>query len=82
VDGLRTALIKYSPEFVRVLTEKLMIYGLGRGAEYYDMPLMRSIVHGAARDNYKFSSFVVGLVKSDPFQMNMKQAQNESRASK
>ena len=82
VVGLRTALIKYSPEFVRVLTEKLMIYGLGRGAEYYDMPLMRSIVHESARSNYRFSSFVLGLVKSDPFQMNMKQAQNESRASR
>ncbi len=82
VASLRNALVKYSPEFARVITEKLMIYGLGRGTEYYDMPLMRSIVHEAAHSNYRFSSFVLGIVKSDPFQMNMKQAQNETRASR
>lgn len=82
VVGLRTALVKYSPQFVRLITEKLMIYALGRGTEYYDMPLMRSIVHQAEPSNYKFSSLVMGVVKSDAFQMNMKQAQNETRASR
>ena len=72
VKGLRTALTKYSPEFVRVITEKLMIYGLGRGTEYFDMPLVRSIVHDAEKSNYKFSSLVLGVVKSEPFQMNQK----------
>ena len=47
-----------------------MIYGLGRGTEYYDMPLVRSIVHEADAINYRFSSFVLGVVKSEPFQMN------------
>jgi len=82
VASLRAALVKYSPEFERVLTENLMIYALGRGTDYYDMPLIRSIIHEAARNNYRFSSFVLGIVKSEPFQMNMKQAQNETRASR
>jgi len=75
LDGpkaMREALLRYSPQFVRVIAEKLMIYGLGRGTEYYDMPLIRSIVHGAERNNYKFSSLVLGVVKSDAFQMNQK----------
>ncbi len=72
VAGLRGALVKYSPQFVRVITEKLMIYGLGRGTEYFDMPLVRSIVHDSEKTNYKFSSLVLGVVKSEPFQMNQK----------
>ena len=57
-----------------------MIYGLGRGTEYYDMPLMRSIVHEAEPNNYKFSSLVLGVVKSEPFQMNMKAGRRTKRA--
>jgi hypothetical protein len=72
VTGLRSALVKYSPQFVRVVTEKLMIYALGRGTEYYDMPLVRSIVHDAEKDRYRFGSLVLGVVKSAPFQMNEK----------
>ena len=49
-----------------------MIYALGRGTEYYDMPLIRSIVHDAERISTSFSSLVLGVVKSEPFQMNMK----------
>src|SRR5579871_6702847 len=45
LKGLREALVRYTPQFVRVVTEKLLIYALGRGTEYYDMPLVRSIVH-------------------------------------
>jgi hypothetical protein len=72
VTDLRNALVKYSPQFVRVVTEKLMIYALGRGTEYYDMPLVRSIVHAADKDNDRFSALVIGVVKSQPFQMNQK----------
>jgi hypothetical protein len=72
VADLRGALVKYSPQFVRVVTEKLMIYALGRGTEYYDMPLVRSVVHNAEKDKYRFSSLVIGVVKSQPFQMNQK----------
>jgi hypothetical protein len=82
VEGLRSALLRYSPQFVRVATEKLMIYALGRGTEYFDMPLIRSIVHEAQRNNYKFSSLVLGVVKSEPFQMNGKlQISSEAKPS-
>jgi mono/diheme cytochrome c family protein len=86
VTGLRQALVRYAPQFVRVMTEKLLIYSLGRGTEYYDMPLVRSIVHDAERNHYRFSSFVLGVVKSEPFQFNSKlqvNAQNtQERASR
>jgi hypothetical protein len=75
VTGLRQAFLKYSPQFVRMLTEKLLIYALGRGTDYYDMPLVRSIVHKAEKDNYRFSSLILGIVESDPFQMNQKPAE-------
>ena len=66
-------LVRRSDQFARVVTEKLMTYALGRGVEYQDMPLVRSIVHDSAGGNYKFSSMVMGIVKSPAFQMNMKQ---------
>jgi hypothetical protein len=72
VTGLRDALIRNKAQFVRVIAEKLMIYGVGRGTEYFDMPEIRSIVHDAEKNNYKFSSLVLGVVKSDQFQMNQK----------
>jgi hypothetical protein len=62
-------LLKHPEQFVETLTEKLMIYGLGRPLEYYDMPAVRKIVREAARDNYRFSSIVMGIVRSAPFQM-------------
>jgi hypothetical protein len=74
VAGLREVAIRYSPQFVRVATEKLLAYGLGRGAEHFDMPLVRSIVRDAAPSNYRFSSLVLGVVKSRQFQMNVKTA--------
>ena len=70
--GLRQYLLRYSPQFVRVVTEKMLTYALGRGAEYYDMPTVRSIVKGAAADNYKLNSLIIGIVKSPPFQMNIR----------
>jgi len=72
VKGLREALLRYSPQFVRVITEKLLIYAMGRGTEPSDMPAVRSIVRDAERGNYKFSSLVLGVVKSEQFQMNQK----------
>jgi mono/diheme cytochrome c family protein len=72
LKGLREAMLRYSPQFVRVATEHLMTYALGRGVEYYDMPTLRSIVHTSAKDNYRFSSLVLGVVRSEQFQMNMK----------
>ncbi len=72
VTDLREALVRYSPQFLRTLTEKLMTYGLGRGVESGDMPVVRAIVHDAERNQYRFSSLIMGIVKSDPFQMNRK----------
>jgi hypothetical protein len=55
------------------MTEKLMTYALGRGVEYYDMPAIRAIVRDAARNDYRFSSLVLGVVKSTPFEMRRSQ---------
>jgi len=70
---LRETLLRYSPQFVRFVTEKLMTYGLGRGVEYYDMPVIRSIVKSAESENYRFSALVLGIVKSPAFQRRVKQ---------
>ncbi len=83
VDGvasLRDALVRRSDQFMRVVTEKMLTYALGRGIEYQDMPLVRSIVRDSARSNYKFSSIVLGIVKSPPFQTNMKVARQQPGA--
>src|SRR5262249_31780100 len=77
VDGvvtLRQALLKRPEMFVGTLTEKLLTYGLGRRLTYHDQPVVREIVRGAAADNYKFSSLVLGIVHSAPFQMRTKAA--------
>jgi hypothetical protein len=73
--GLQQALLRYSPQFVRVVTEKLLTYALGRRVDYYDMPTIRAIVREAEPDNNRFSSLVLGIVKSAPFQMNVKPAE-------
>ena len=54
------------------VTEKLLTYALGRGVEYQDMPVVRAIVREAARNDYRFSALIEGIVKSEPFQMNRK----------
>jgi predicted GTPase len=56
------------------MTEKLLTYALGRGLEYYDRPAVRAIVSSAGRDRYRFSSLVMGIVTSVPFQMRTKPA--------
>ena len=70
--SLREVILSHPDQFVRTMTEMLMTYGLGRGLEYYDMPTVRSVVKDAARTNYRFSSMVLGVVKSAPFQMKTK----------
>jgi cytochrome c5 len=75
VDGvasLRQALLKRPDVFVGTLTEKLLTYALGRGLDYYDMPAIRGIVREASAQNSQFSSLVLGVVKSVPFQMRVK----------
>lgn len=66
---LRQALLKHPEYFVGTLTEKLLTYALGRPLEYYDMPVVRGIVEGAAGSDYRFSSLIAGIVKSEPFEM-------------
>ena len=69
VDGLRQALLNHPDLFVTTFTEKLLIYALGRGLEYYDAPAVRAITRAAAAENHRFSSLILGIVKSTPFQM-------------
>ena len=80
VVDLRNALLRYSPQFARVVTEKLLTYALGRGVEYQDMPVVRAIVRDAARNNYRFSTLIEGIVNSEPFQMNRKPEQTLTAA--
>jgi mono/diheme cytochrome c family protein len=75
VVGLRGMLVRYSDQFVRVVTEKLLTYALGRGVDDADMPTVRSIVRGAEPSRYQFSTVVSGIVKSDSFQMNQKEVE-------
>jgi hypothetical protein len=76
--SLRDALVRYSDQYVRVVTEKLLTYAIGRGTEAAEMPVVRSIVRGAAGSNYRFSDLVLGIVKSVPFQMNTKETTTAS----
>jgi hypothetical protein len=76
--GLRTALQRYSPQFVRMFVEKLMTYAIGRGIEYSDMPTVRAIARDAERQNQRFSAIVLGVVRSAQFQMREKAAETDS----
>ena len=69
IDGLENALMARPELFVTALTENLMTFALGRGVEYYDAPATRKIVRDAEKDKYRFSSLILGIVKSVPFQM-------------
>jgi hypothetical protein len=71
VDGLEGALLRRPDLFVGAFTEKLLTYASGRGVEYYDAPTVRAIVREARADNFRMSSIVLGVVKSQPFQMRM-----------
>jgi mono/diheme cytochrome c family protein len=66
--GLRAALLKYKDAVVLSFTERLMTYALGRRVEWYDMPTVRSIARDAAKNDYKMSSFINGVIKSAAFQ--------------
>jgi len=69
IPGLRKMLLEHSDEYVATVTEKLLMYAVGRNLQYYDAPAVREIARGAARDKYTLSSLVLGIVKSAPFQM-------------
>lgn len=72
LDGpvsLREAILKHSDSYVTNFTENLMAYGLGRIVDYRDEPFVRAVVHEAGKNDDRFTSFVLGIVKSVPFQM-------------
>jgi hypothetical protein len=69
VGGLKRALLNRPELFVTTVTEKMLTYALGRGMEFYDAPAVRAIAREARSDDYRFSSLVLGIVKSAPFQM-------------
>ena len=73
-SDLRKILTAHPEIFAGVVTERLMTYALGRGVEYYDMPVVRAIVRDAGKDDYKFSALLKGIAKSVPFQMKIKKA--------
>lgn len=73
-SSLRQALANRPEAFIGTMTDKLLMYGIGRETKYYDMPVVRAVMHDAARDQYRFSDLVLGIVKSAPFQMKMKEA--------
>ena len=68
--GLKKLLLSsYRDDFIATITEKLLTYALGRGLEYYDKPVVRSIARQAARDDYRLSAVIMAIVESTPFQM-------------
>jgi len=68
-SALRQMIVSKPAVFVGTMTEKMLTYALGRGLEYHDMPAVRSIVRDAGRSDYRFTSIVLGVVRSVPFQM-------------
>jgi hypothetical protein len=73
-DTLRAALLSRFDVFARTLSEKLLTYGLGRALRPGDMPAVRGIAREASKDDYRFSSIILGIVNSEPFQMRRKAA--------
>jgi mono/diheme cytochrome c family protein len=80
VAGLEDALLSRPELFAGALTEKLLTFALGRGVEYYDAPAVRKIVRDAAKGGYRFSSLILGIVKSTPFQMRRGAVQEPARS--
>jgi len=71
---LRDALMRRPIPLVRAFTTNLLAYAMGRRVEYYDQPAIRAIVREAEKDDYRLSSFILGVVKSAPFQMKRAEA--------
>jgi mono/diheme cytochrome c family protein len=82
IDGLENALLARPDLFVSTLTENLLTFALGRGVEYYDAPAVRKIVKDAEKDDYRFSSLILGIVKSAPFQMRRAEMNEAALAGK
>ncbi len=84
MDGpiaLRNAILKHTDAFVLSFTENLMTYALGRRVEFYDMPAVRQIIREAAKNENKTSAFILGVVKSNAFQMSRAEKGETTEAS-
>ena len=79
VAGLRQVMQEHSGEFVYRMTERLFTYSLGRGSDWYDAPAIRAAVKSARKDDYKFSSLLMGIVQSTPFQMRLAQDKDQDQ---
>jgi hypothetical protein len=81
LDGpasLRAALLSHQDVFLETFTENLMTYALGRRVEYFDMPAIRAIARGAAKNDNRMSAFILGIVNSGAFQMTRAEAHRET----
>ena len=78
--GLKKALLSHPESFVTTVAEKLLMYAIGRNVQYFDEPAVRAIVGQSAKDNYTFTSLVVGVVESAPFEMREVEAQKVSNS--
>jgi len=76
IPSLRELIVRNGDLFAQSVVEKLLTYAVGRGMEYQDMPLIRQITREAAKDNYRFSSLLMGVIESPAFTMNMKSAES------
>ena len=65
---MKALLLSRKEQFAQCLAEKLLTYAIGRGVEPYDRPAVSGIVHAVQAGDYKFSTFVLGIVHSEPFQ--------------
>jgi hypothetical protein len=78
VAGVKQLILKDPQRFVGAMTEKLLMYGIGRNVQYFDAPAVRKIVRDAAAGDYKFESLVLGVAKSAPFQMRTVKAERKN----
>jgi hypothetical protein len=77
IESLRELTVRNGDLFAEVVTDKLLTYAIGRGLNYEDMPLLRSITRSAAEDDYRFSTLLMGVIESPAFTMNMKSGESE-----
>ena len=71
ITGLRNLLVNHKEDYVRTVTEKLLAYSVGRGVEYYDLPAIRQIARESSPADYRWSSLILGIVRSRPFSMGI-----------
>jgi hypothetical protein len=79
LSGLRALLLEQPDQFPRTVTEKLLTYALGRRLDYYDRPAVRQIVRDAAASDFRWSSLILGIVKSPPFLMRARLDSNDAQ---